>query len=85
MQEVITLVVFAVFSVGVLKEQVTINHLIGFSLIMAGVIRARGYFTFELKRELRHLAHYLGNAFCPMSYLVAILAFNHDAQQWLSA
>lgn len=36
MQEVITLVVFAVFSVAVLKEQVTINHLIGFSLIMAG-------------------------------------------------
>ena len=36
MQEVITLVVFAVFSVAVLNEQITINHLIGFSLIMAG-------------------------------------------------
>ena len=32
----LTLVVFAVFSVTVLKEQITINHLIGFTLIMAG-------------------------------------------------
>jgi uncharacterized protein len=35
-QEVITLAVFAVFSVVVLKEQITINHLAGFSLIAAG-------------------------------------------------
>lgn len=36
MQEVITLAVFAIFSVIVLKEQITINHFIGFSLIVAG-------------------------------------------------
>ena len=36
MQEVITLVVFAGFSVWVLKEPLTINHLIGFTLIVAG-------------------------------------------------
>ena len=36
MQEVITLVIFAVFSVTFLKEQVTINHVIGFALIVAG-------------------------------------------------
>ena len=36
MQKVITLMVFAVFSVVMLQEQVTINHLIGFTLIMAG-------------------------------------------------
>jgi uncharacterized protein (DUF486 family) len=35
-QEVITLIVFAVFSVTVLKEAITINHVIGFSLIAAG-------------------------------------------------
>ncbi len=35
-QEVITLSVFAVFSVVVLKEAITINHIIGFTLIMAG-------------------------------------------------
>lgn len=35
-QEVITLAVFVVFSVVVLKEQITINHFIGFSLIVAG-------------------------------------------------
>jgi uncharacterized protein len=35
-QEVITLAVFAVFSVVVLKEQLTANHLVGFSLIAAG-------------------------------------------------
>ncbi len=35
-QEIITLAVFAVFSVVVLKEQMTINHLVGFSLIVAG-------------------------------------------------
>ena len=36
MQEVITLVVFAGFSVLVLKEPITINHAIGFALICAG-------------------------------------------------
>ena len=35
-QEVITLVVFAVFSVLFLKEAITWNHLIGFALIAAG-------------------------------------------------
>ncbi len=34
-QEVITLVVFAVFSVFYLKEQLTLNHLIGFCLLVA--------------------------------------------------
>ncbi len=36
MQEIITLVVFAIFSVVVLKEQFTANHLLGFALIAAG-------------------------------------------------
>ncbi|MEW9921939.1 DMT family protein [Marimonas sp. MJW-29] len=36
MQEVITLVVFAGFSVLVLKEQLTLNHLIGFGCIALG-------------------------------------------------
>ncbi len=36
MQEVITLSVFAVFSVLFLKEPITANHLVGFSLIAAG-------------------------------------------------
>ena len=35
-QEVITLVVFAGFSVFVLKEAITLNHVIGFALIAAG-------------------------------------------------
>jgi len=35
-QEVITLVVFAAFSVLVLKEPLTVNHAIGFALILAG-------------------------------------------------
>ena len=35
-QEVITLVVFAVFTVVVLKEQFTINYAVGFGLILAG-------------------------------------------------
>jgi len=35
-QEVITLVVFAGFSVWVLKEPLTLNHAIGFALIVAG-------------------------------------------------
>jgi uncharacterized protein (DUF486 family) len=36
MQEVITLVVFAGFSVFWLKESITVNHLIGFTLIAVG-------------------------------------------------
>ena len=36
MQEVITLVVFALFSVLYLKEALTLNHLVGFALIAAG-------------------------------------------------
>ena len=35
-QEVITLTVFAIFSAVVLKEAITLNHLVGFSLIVAG-------------------------------------------------
>ncbi|MDP3896120.1 MAG: DMT family protein [Mesorhizobium sp.] len=35
-QEVVTLAVFAVFSVLFLKEAITWNHLIGFALIAAG-------------------------------------------------
>lgn len=36
MQEVITLVVFAAFSVFYLKERLTLNHGVGFGLIAAG-------------------------------------------------
>ena len=36
MQEVITLIVFAAFSVLDLKASFTLNHLIGFALIAAG-------------------------------------------------
>ena len=36
MQEVITLSVFAVFSVFYLKESLTLNHLIGFAMIAGG-------------------------------------------------
>ncbi|MCB1335415.1 MAG: DMT family protein [Roseivivax sp.] len=36
MQEVITLVVFAGFSVLVLKEQLTLNHAVGFGFIALG-------------------------------------------------
>lgn len=36
MQEVITLAVFAVFSILFLKEQLSWNHLIGFALIAGG-------------------------------------------------
>jgi uncharacterized protein len=36
MQEVITLIVFAVFSVTYLGERFTINHAVGFALICAG-------------------------------------------------
>lgn len=35
-QEVIGLTVFAIFSVVLLKEAITINHLVGFALIVAG-------------------------------------------------
>jgi uncharacterized protein (DUF486 family) len=35
-QEVVTLVVFAIFSVFFLKEQLTWNHAIGFALIAGG-------------------------------------------------
>lgn len=35
-QEVIGLTVFAIFSVVFLKEAITINHLVGFALIVAG-------------------------------------------------
>lgn len=35
-QEVITLLVFAVFSIFFLKEAITWNHLLGFALIAAG-------------------------------------------------
>ena len=35
-QEVITFIVFAVFSVFFLKQAITINHLIGFAFIAAG-------------------------------------------------
>jgi len=38
MQEVITLVVFAVFSVTYLGERLTLNHGIGFVLIAAGAV-----------------------------------------------
>lgn len=36
MQEVITLIVFAVFSVSFLGEKLTMNHAVGFALIVAG-------------------------------------------------
>jgi uncharacterized protein (DUF486 family) len=44
MQEVITLVVFAIFSVVVLKEAFTVKHAIGFAIIAlgAGVIFYKG-------------------------------------------
>jgi uncharacterized protein (DUF486 family) len=41
-QEVITLTVFAGFSVLYLKEPITINHMVGFALIVAGA-----YFIFK--------------------------------------
>jgi uncharacterized protein len=42
MQEVITLTVFAGFSIVILKEPVTINHAVGFALIVLGA-----YFVFR--------------------------------------
>ncbi|WP_442909864.1 DMT family protein [Hyphomicrobium sp.] len=41
-QEVITLTVFAGFSVVIMKEPLTLNHLVGFALIVAGA-----YFIFR--------------------------------------
>ncbi|MHC5308082.1 DMT family protein [Bartonella sp. LJL80] len=41
-QEVITLVIFAVFSILYLGEKLTINHFVGFGLIVAGA-----YFVFK--------------------------------------
>ncbi|WP_312166746.1 DMT family protein [Phenylobacterium sp.] len=38
MQEVITLAVFAIFSVTYLGERFTLNHMIGFTLIAAGAV-----------------------------------------------
>jgi uncharacterized protein len=37
-QEVITLVVFSIFSVMYLKETLSWNHMVGFGLIMAGAV-----------------------------------------------
>ena len=42
MQEVITLTVFAAFSVIYLGERITLNHLVGFALICAGA-----FFVFQ--------------------------------------
>lgn len=42
MQEVITLVVFAGFSIFFLKEPLTLNHLVGFAFIVVGA-----YFIFH--------------------------------------
>jgi uncharacterized protein (DUF486 family) len=36
MQEVITLTVFALFSIAYLKEPITLNHLVGFAFIALG-------------------------------------------------
>lgn len=36
MQEIITFVVFAAFSIVFLKEPITVNHMVGFSLIALG-------------------------------------------------
>lgn len=38
MQEVITLAVFAVFSITYLGERFTLNHMVGFALIAAGAL-----------------------------------------------
>ena len=38
LQEVVTLTVFAVFSVFYLKERLTLNHLVGFALIGLGAL-----------------------------------------------
>ena len=38
MQEVITLAVFAVFSITFLGERFTLNHMVGFALIAAGAL-----------------------------------------------
>jgi uncharacterized protein (DUF486 family) len=36
MQEVITLIVFAIFSIVYLKQGITLNHVVGFALIAGG-------------------------------------------------
>ncbi|KQW66524.1 hypothetical protein ASE17_05285 [Phenylobacterium sp. Root77] len=38
MQEVITLAVFAIFSITYLGERFTLNHMVGFALIAAGAV-----------------------------------------------
>ena len=56
MQEVITLSVFAVFSVAYLGERLTANHLIGFALIALGAFfvfkRANPLMPCEVRTEL---------------------------------
>jgi hypothetical protein len=52
MQEVITLVVFADFSALYLREPLTINHLLGFALIVAGV-----FFVSESPRDSPSAEH----------------------------
>jgi uncharacterized protein (DUF486 family) len=42
MQEVITLTVFALFSIAYLKEPITLNHLVGFAFIALGA-----FFVFQ--------------------------------------
>src|SRR5438552_2262419 len=56
MQEVITLVVFGVFSVVYLKEDLRWNYLVGFALILVAV-----YFVFALNPpEAQTASHMLG-------------------------
>ena len=43
MQEVITLIVFAVFSVYFLKETLTWNYIVGFALILLAVVFVFGF------------------------------------------
>jgi hypothetical protein len=54
-QEVITLIVFAVFSVLYLKASFTLNHLIGFALIAAGA-----FFVFKLRCSTVDPARFCG-------------------------
>lgn len=49
LQEVITLFVFCIFSVCYLKETITLNHLIGFTLIFLGAfVVFKGPFTYSV-------------------------------------
>lgn len=48
MQEVITLIVFGVFSVSFLRERLTWNYIVGFVLIVAAVV-----FVFAVKPEAK--------------------------------